>query len=459
MSISPALSAEHTTQPNSGELEALASASSRRASASATSLRKAVDTLAIVPTRDKISVLARKIYNVMMHHAQVQGVEASIYQVRLRDIVTGIDFNSNNTEILKEHLRQMVTTKVEWQSPTKGEGARWAVSALISHAELSHRAGEVILEWSYAPNIKQAILDPQRYARISLAFQAALKSMGALVLYEICCRYVDNPGGLTARQHWTWWRPVLTGVPEGQGSAYSEWKYFKRDVVKTAIAEINAVTELSIEAVEHKQGRAMTDLQFRVRRKSAAQRIPLAGITPVNLKEVGRAIKAGVSQESAEKLLNKHGENAFTAAVDQLEARLERRDLEPVRVPSKFLQTILLNPQQTETLSSAPSVFAAKEDKAKRIALIESYRHEQRAEAQRLFNEMPAAEQGLLVSSFETGVLRTSNPAVQRTYRSRALDSPLTKMLFQRYLADRLFGAGWDSPTDDLLLTYSLRLT
>jgi len=162
-------------------------------------LKKAVDTLAIVPTKDRISILARKVYNVMMHYAQLQGMDAQIYRVRLRDVIHGIDFNSNNTEVLKEHLRQMVTTKVEWQSPTKGEGARWGVSALIAHAELSNDGGEVFMEWSYAPNIKQAILDPQRFARISLSFQAALKSMAALVLYEICSRYVDNPGGVTAR--------------------------------------------------------------------------------------------------------------------------------------------------------------------------------------------------------------------------------------------------------------------
>jgi len=164
-------------------------------------LKKSVDTLAIVPTKDRITILARKVYNVMMHYAQEQGVEQPLYRVRLRDVVSGIDFNSNNTDVIKEHLRQMVTTKVEWQSPTRGEGAKWAVSALIAHAELSTERGEVFMEWSYAINIKHEILDPQRYARISLAFQSEFKSMPGLALYEICSRYIDNPSGLTARQH------------------------------------------------------------------------------------------------------------------------------------------------------------------------------------------------------------------------------------------------------------------
>jgi hypothetical protein len=47
-------------------------------------LKKAVDALAIVPTKDKITVLARKVYNVMMHETQKQGVEPEIYRMRLQ---------------------------------------------------------------------------------------------------------------------------------------------------------------------------------------------------------------------------------------------------------------------------------------------------------------------------------------------------------------------------------------
>jgi plasmid replication initiation protein len=283
-------------------------------------LKKAVDTLAIIPTNRKISLLARKVYNVMIYYAQKQG-DREIYRVRLRDVINAIEFNSNNTEVLKEHLRQMVMTKVEWQSPTQGEGARWGVSGLISHAELINEGGEVLMEWSYAPKLKQAILDPQRYARFSLAMQIGLRTSAALVLYEICSRYVDNPGGVTARQPWTWWRPVLTGVPDDQSGAYKEWKYFSRDVIKLAVAEVSQVTELMIEPIEYRRGRSVTDLQFRVTRK-VQQRLPLMAVmSPVDLNEVGRAIRAGVEQSKAERLLEKYGSAALASALELLETR------------------------------------------------------------------------------------------------------------------------------------------
>ncbi|TAL66099.1 MAG: RepB family plasmid replication initiator protein [Burkholderiaceae bacterium] len=421
-----------------------------------TALRKAVDTLAIVPTKDRISVLARKVYNVMMYYAQIQGVDHQIYRVRLRDVINGLDFNSNNTEVLKEHLRQMVTTKVEWQSPTKGEGARWGVSTLISHAELMHEGGEVMMEWSYAPNIKQAILDPQRFARISLSFQAALKSMAALVLYEICSRYVDNPGGVTARQHWTWWRPVLTGMPDGQSGAYHEWKYFKRDVIKGAVFEVNQITDLQIEAIEHRKGRAVVDLQFSVTKK-VQQKLPLATVpSPINLKDIGRAIGAGVQQDRAEKLFAKFGAEAFSKGVDALEGRHGRNDLESVRAPDKFLAAVLANMSGQVPLLKPVEVQKG-EDKAARVALLEKYRDSRRREADALYNEMIEEKRNEHLARFERSAVETANPALQRTYKSRGLAAPMTRALFLKFLAEDLFGRGWDSPSDTDLLAYSLR--
>jgi hypothetical protein len=280
-------------------------------------VRKAVDALALVPTRDKISLLTRKIYNVMMHHAQAQGSAQTTYRARLKDVIYLVDFNSNNTELLKEYFRSMVTTKVEWQSPTRseGEGATWGVSGMIAHAEfLTGRAGEVTLEWSYSPKLQQAILDPQRYARISLSVVAQLRTHASLALYEICSRYVDNPAGLTARNHWTWWRPVLTGSPDSQAETYKEWKYFKRDCIAKAVAEVNHVTDIEVEAVEHKQGRAMGDLQFIVRRK-AQQKLPLSALpSPVDLQLIGRSINCGMAQNRADKLFEKYGADTMGSA-------------------------------------------------------------------------------------------------------------------------------------------------
>lgn len=420
-------------------------------------LKKTVDALAFIPTKDRLPLISRKVYNVMMYHAQQQGLEVDIYRARLRDIINIIEFNSHNTEVLKEHLRQMVTTKVEWQSPSTGEGARWGVSAMISHAEIINQSNEAIIEWSYSPTVKQAILDPERYAKISLQHQAGFKTMAGLALYEICARYVDNPGGVTARQAWTWWRPVLTGSPEGQGwGAYEEWKYFKRDVIKIAVAEVNRQTDLLVEPIEHKRGRSVSDLQFKVSRKN--QYKPLATVpSPVNLQDIGRAIKSGVTQEKAEKLLERHGDKAFSEAIDALETRTSRTDLGRVRSADKFVSAILENKRDSEVDLTNTSIAKTRtESKAARVTLIEKFREVKRLEAESLYQELPHDSQQNLVSEFEVRVVSTANPALQRSYKQKGINGVMIRALFLKFLAEHFFGSDWSTPSDSDLLNFSL---
>ncbi|SNT37120.1 Initiator Replication protein [Noviherbaspirillum humi] len=419
-------------------------------------LRKPVNTLAIVPKSERITVTARKIYNVMLHYAQRQGMAKERYQVRLGDIATGIDFNSNNTELIKQYFRQMATTGVEWQSPTTGEGARWSVSALIAHADLIQRDGELILEWSYAPNIKQELLDPQRFAKMSLQVQASLNTMASLVLYEICCRYADNPGGLTARQPWAWWRPVLTGSPDSPTSAYQEYKIFNRDVLKKAVKKVNEVSDLEIELVEHRVGRAVQDLQFRVSRKRPAPAHSEKAIEPVDLKTIGEAIKAGIPQERAEKHLLKYGAKALEQALKTMNERQSRANMEPVRSPDKYLTTLLQSGQFGDEKKSEQQPIAKVYDtKAERLKLIERYMAMKRNELNDMFQEMPETDQQEWISRFETEGLPASE-VVRKAFRTKGIASPIVKPAFLRFLGNAVWEEGWEKPTDSDLVDLAI---
>ena len=256
-------------------------------------LKKPVNTLAIVPTKSsKITVLARKAYNVLLYIAQEQGIDQDVFRAPLQSILRGVDFNSNAREIVKQHLRAMVSTTVEWQSPTAGEGEAWNVAGLLAHAKVYKQSGENWVEWSFAPNIKHELLEPQRFARLRLDVISQLRRHSGVVLYEICARYRDI--GLTARQPWPWWRPVLTGSADTEDSLKQEYRFFKRDVLKLAIAEVNAVTDLDVELIEHKAGRFIADIQFRVGKKHQ-EVLPLRHAPqPVDLSQVVRATAAGI---------------------------------------------------------------------------------------------------------------------------------------------------------------------
>lgn len=423
-------------------------------------IKKPVEMLALVPKKDRITVLARKVYNIMIHEAQNQGGDKDVYRMRIRDLVTGLEFNSENVSVLKNHLRQMASTTIEWQSPTRGEGTQWGITAMISQAEILLEGGESFIEWSYATKIKNSILNPERFAKISLAYQAEMKTHAGLTLYEICARYVDNFGGLTARNTWQWWRPVLTGFPEPvseyQG-AYAEWKYFNRDIVKSAVAEVNALTNLVVTATEHKVGRSVKDLQFKVARKSDTPMLRSA-IAPVNMHDLGRAIRAGIPQDRAEKLMSRFNANRIKAALDDLEDRLKATKLPVVRSPEKFLKAILdsapdqsllkvLEKEKTETFI----------EKSKRIDLLERYREHQRNVSLALFNEKPEPEQKDMLVEFEMRNIASATPAVRNAFATKGIASPMVKSFFRTFLAEATYGPNWNSPTDSELLAFAIK--
>ena len=422
-------------------------------------LRKPVNTLAIVPKSDKITLTARKIYNVMLHYAQRQGVAQDVYRVPFKSIATGIDFHSNNTEVIKQYFRQMATTGVEWQSPTTGEGVHWSVSALIAHAALIRQGNELLLEWSYAPNIKHELLDPQRFAKMSLQVQAELNTMPALALYEICCRYVDNPGGLTARQSWAWWRPVLTGSPDSAAAAYLEYKIFNRDVLKKAIKKVNEVSDLEIELIEHKQGRAVQDLQFRVRRKTPLRVAQDHAIAPVDLKTIGAAIRAGITQDRAERLLAKYGARAMDEALMAMGQRHEQTNRDPVRSPDKYLVTLLESGQFGDS-KPAPAMAAPRpfDSKAQRLKLIEQFFVGKRSTLQAMFAEMPDRDQQQWIARFaEEGL--PNNDAVRKTFLRKGIASQIVRPVFLKYLGNAVWEEGWDRPSDADLVDVAMRLS
>lgn len=428
----------------------------RRASGSEADhlLRKPVNTLAIVPKSEKITVTARKIYNVMLQYAQRQGVEKDRYRVRFADIASGIDFNSNNTDLIKQYFRQMATTGVEWQSPTIGEGSRWSISALIAHAELIQNGNELLLEWSYAPNIKHELLDPQRFAKMSLQVLATLNTMASLVLYEICCRYVDNPSGLTARQPWPWWRPVLTGAPDSATSAYTEYKIFNRDVIKKAVRKINEVTDIEVELIEHRHGRAVQDLQFKVRRKSNAQS-PGNRITPVDLKTVGDLLHAGIGQERAEKLIAKFGTVAIDAALKVFHERMQRQGMEPIRNREKYLTTLLDSGQFQDEKPAVARPQKVFDSKAERLKLIEQYLAQKRSELNAMFEEMPEADQQSWTHRFETDVLPATG-ALRKAYQAKGVTAQLVRPAFLKFLGNAIWPEGWERPSDAELLDIAM---
>jgi hypothetical protein len=424
-------------------------------------LRKPVNALAIVPQSVRITYLARKAYNVLLYEAQDQGIEQDVYRAPLEQIIRGVEFDSHDTALIKKHLRAMVTTSVEWQSPTAGEGVAWNVCGLLAHARLYKERGQNWVEWSYAINLKQELLEPSVFARLRLEVLTQLRSHTGVALYEICSRYRDI--GRTARNPWRWWHPVLTGQPPDPAKLEKlDYRFFKRDTLRGAIAEVSAITDLEVELIEHRKGRFIDEIQFAIRPKRQAQ-LPLAAHRqPVDLHLLKDMVALGVNDQVAERLLEQHGEEAVLIALPTLRRRLESAYPHPIKDAGRYLKTLLEQvPPAHVGDASAPPVDAAVASTPQRLAINERVRADWTARWREgriaaLKAEIAQLSESALADLLqlvrEDHAARQVHPSVARRLRNSGWSHPMVVADVVRVYAEGAYGSQWDHPTADDLL-------
>jgi hypothetical protein len=432
--------------------------------ASSAELRKAVEAIAIQPKSGKITLLTRKLFNVLLAVAQ-QADDSDTYRALLSDIVANAAFDSNDTALVKEHLRRMVSVQVEWSSGVSSQkpGRKWGISTLIADAEILEDPAtrRVWVEFSFAPKFRKKLLDPQQYARLSLQFQSQLRSSAGLALYEICVRYLTNPSHLTMREPWEWWRPILSGTPDTEAGdeAKREYKYFKRDYLRPAIAEVNAVTNIFVELIEHREGRRVAEIQFRVTERKQPMLALDEHPNVFDSTLVDRMIKLGVSEKEANTLYTDSEENRIRAALQLTEQRMRSTTLPPVRSAAAFFKDALKKgyaPQveEVEALPGAPKTASLIESAADdpKARLRSEYDAHRRKEARALYDAQGEEEQETARVTFEADVVSKLGAQLRDDWRRRGIESKLMESRFFDWLAHRT----WGEPTDGDLLGFTL---
>ena len=427
-------------------------------------LLKHVNAVALMPVRGgrRISKLGRTLFNVLLHRSQEEG-ERETYEARLHELVSDSVYASKDTGPLKKTLKELMTTTVEWQSSTRGEIESWEACNLLSGVGITKdkRTGAVMVQWRFDSKVRSQLLSPDRYARLSIEALTQLSGHASMALYEICARYVDNRGHKTARQHWRWWKPVLTGYAGDDSN--SEYRFFKRDVLHKAIAEINARTNIEVRGpIEYKErdNKTVAEIQFEVWLKGEADTRggtpPLRGLTPQELPVIGRAISAGVNQDQAEELLRRHG----PAPLDDAVADLERRLMMPsevvgeVKQPGNWLKDNLARKAKLAKAAAASPMArrVTPEEMAKRrAAWTETWLRARKADLLQGFEELPASEQQRILAEFRAE-LEVNQSHFLKRFDASGWTHVMIRETFVKFIGAQLIGPDWFKPSADDIL-------
>lgn len=330
--------------------------------------------IAAIHISNRISLLERKISNVLLRHAWDRLDMSEIHTINIRDLADAVGFDSNDTEILKDSLKALVGTTIEWNIFGQDRKNEWGVTTILASAFI--REGDGICEYSYPAHIVPFLRNPNIFARLNLLIQRQFDSKYSLALWEYATGQIALSGE-TEDVIVTPWL-ALDSIHELFGSTDSQYastfKWFNQDILKPAITEINRISDIEITNTERRRkNRKIIALRFSISPKEPHQ-IPIGLEIPPLLIDhklselptaaneekarlITRLVEYGIDEKAARGLVRGFGADRITEnlewAVRQIESGRQierpsgfitsaiRRDfVAPERVKRKKVQEV-----------------------------------------------------------------------------------------------------------------------
>jgi len=457
-------------------------------------LNKSVFALAIEPLTMALSLTGRKAYDVMLwlaHHATPSADGG--YSSPVSAIVRGYGSTTKTSERVQRYIEQMVQTTVVWRplatseqgalafedgqdapsSPQPTAAGRREITdeartfPLLAEARLYVKRGEAWVTWYYPPSIREQLISPERWAQLELNSIARLSTYTAVALYEICARYKDSPGGRTSRHEPDFWTRVLR---EGGGVKPREFRKFKNELLVPAIAEINDLTEIQVELIEHREQNLLRAVQFKVARRAreSSRKLP----DPVDLSLVMRAAKLGLRESDIDPLLKKYGAERLFEGMAAMETYIDDPAAERILNRVAYLRAVLANrfpdedgerrgsaavpvgpnpPSVPSDASALPATEAVDLD-----ALVDAWRVRRLKQLRTEFASLIPADQLKWIE--HARAQRSSavmTPAMRRRFDAAEWESPLILHWVLEAYGASTYGPSWRTPNEVDLMMFS----
>lgn len=229
-----------------------------------------------VQITNTISLLQRRAWNILLARAYDDLAHTDRFQIRVRDLVEMLDYQSNDDAYLKEALEKLSTTAVRWNILRKDK-SEWGVFPLLAGAVIK----QGILTYAFSPFLRERLRNPRMYARISLSLQNKFQSKHALALYELCLDYFDfeRSYGETPQISISEFRELM-GVDEDEYLVFSR---FNEKVIKKAVNEINELSDLFVAVRYHRVQRKIDGIKFCIYRKTELSLPFRNAVEPIDL--------------------------------------------------------------------------------------------------------------------------------------------------------------------------------
>jgi hypothetical protein len=308
---------------------------------------------AIIPSKPGIALdhNAVKAYLFMHDYALEQGLrtgDARKFRVNLVRLEREAGIGAKDRRNLKKSMRDLVSATVEWNTPrvnAAGETTVWEVSSMLAYVKfLYDKNHTLVLEWAYSDPLLDKLRLVGNYFRMRLKSLRETRTYGGWALYLYLSRYRTFPGARTDTKHWRDWVPILTGKhlddfdKSDKENVGNSWRYFHRDVVRKAVAEVNAIQNDYL-AVERfvKVGHRVTDLWFELQPIA----VQVEDASPAVASIIDRMAALDYKERDAQRIIASSRREDIVNALTYVETRLKASTGHKILNKRAYFRTIL----------------------------------------------------------------------------------------------------------------------
>jgi len=406
---------------------------------------------------NKFSLVERKLLNAIIWHSQKNHFKTQELSIPVREIFSLIGLEkSRNNDILKDALRMLTGTIIEWNNFGVDKVTEWGVCTFLASGKIV--SGKLFYRLN--PELIKQINQPTLYAKIQLLIQGQVKKRHALVLYEFfldaLSRVKKDALNLVTSLEQLF---QLLGANEDM-----TYKIFNRDIIKPSIKEISQHTDIDVACSTNRKGRQVAEIVFHIAKKNNFQLsidfdavegedekaekllieydegepdllelLKFHGITEKKAKELVESFDRERIQGNIDYLLEQQRQGKAIANTQAYLVKAIEEDFRPKKSPKEALE----EKQKQQKASAAAKAKQAKAQKEQQESEWKRF-CEQRLKDN--FAGKPEDWQEEKRQNFIVKI-KATNPILYNSYKKDAFNSPMVQAVFYSELRDELLTA------------------
>lgn len=368
------------------------------------SMRKSISAIFAVPSKAEHnhSLASHRLFDAAILVAQIEMKQrgpdflrrvredrvSPIFETRVTDLARLAGIPGKNYERLREALDLLYAMDLTWNIVDDNQvdfKMRAHFFSMLGYGEGKSRG---LVRFSMDPSILEIVLEPKHWAALSLPAMKGLGTSPSYALYQACFRYVGTASKMTAALDVQDWILLLVGqshyVKEVEPGRYEvAYADFRRRVLNDAIERVNNVAALdyTLELKEHRSGRRVSKLQFKLVPK-AQRRLDLELTWPPAAIDVLKGL--GFTDSGVLDLSQAHSYEEVADALERLRAQAEKKRAAgglPIGARKAYFLGILANISKGVALAEINEEEVEREARAKAESLAAEDRQERMREA------------------------------------------------------------------------------